>query len=515
MVVPTYDGNHSDEAISRLIAKSKGKPNMEAFFRSKASGRFDILQASESEAQKYTIKINGRIYVYDSTLFDTASDISTALVPILNGEVSLSDDFESYSTFPAIGPLGEWQDIGATLGTFDLISDAIKSRSGLQCLSPDLSSVTIPTGPPPSDLLVAQGLTGFSTDKDLIQHYSFYFKIPADYPGALDTGVTVMHPGFFLVDSTFSVISFLGVWMSYSAGSWKFDLSWWHTGTKTDLATGFEFSLLNDNIYHRCDISFAMDGSVISIEIDEGIIASGTGAFINFGSQILYAGNAVWMFGTAGVHSLPDTYIDDYGIDEPTQIVIASKFDLLDDFLYVKSLPTATPLDVSISSNLAFKNIGLVDQIQEIEDVLFQLLLNRSIDTATGVQLDRVGRIVGLRRAGSQSDSDYRELLLIQIQSNLSNGEINRFIQILKSFTGSTTVSITELFPAALQAIFDGNAPDDIHNRMDAVLAGGVELVLIQAELTDYFGFDGDPDALGFSSVLDITSGGTLAGKVL
>jgi hypothetical protein len=62
-------------------------------------------------------------------------------------------------------------------------------------------------------------------------------------------------------------------------------------------------------------------------------------------------------------------------------------------------------------------------QFQEIEDVLWQLYTERWLSTATGAQLDELGRMLGEPR-GDKNDDDYRAALYARIALNRSNGRI-------------------------------------------------------------------------------------------
>lgn len=192
----------------------------------------------------------------------------------------------------------------------------------------------------------------------------------------------------------------------------------------------------------------------------------------------------------------------------------ALKINTTDEFLYLKPKVTATELTITVTSNLAWRRIGMVDQCQEIEDVLFDLLTERGISTAVGVQLDNIGEIVGLARAGSQSDTEYRVVLLIQIRKNLSFGEGNTLINITAALTNSTVTILGEYFPAAVEIIFDGDRISGLQSIIDSIAMGGVRVSLVEYDGTP-FGFEGDSDVLGFSSTLDTSSGGEFASKVL
>ena len=57
---------------------------------------------------------------------------------------------------------------------------------------------------------------------------------------------------------------------------------------------------------------------------------------------------------------------------------------------------------------------GWMKGVQTTEESLLDLLNNRSILTAFGVQLDYIGKIVGIKRGG-RSDESYREAIQLQI----------------------------------------------------------------------------------------------------
>lgn len=73
----------------------------------------------------------------------------------------------------------------------------------------------------------------------------------------------------------------------------------------------------------------------------------------------------------------------------------------------------------------------LVGPIQSTEDAFQQLLNERSIDTAIGVNLDNIGLIVGQLRNG-YADDDYRRLVRARIATNMSDGSIERMIKIAR-----------------------------------------------------------------------------------
>ena len=89
---------------------------------------------------------------------------------------------------------------------------------------------------------------------------------------------------------------------------------------------------------------------------------------------------------------------------------------------------------------------GWMKGVQTTEDSLFDLLENRSIQTAYGIQLDYIGKIVGAKRGG-RSDESYREYIQLQILINTSEGTPNDILEILSLITNATIVKSFPHYP--------------------------------------------------------------------
>lgn len=84
--------------------------------------------------------------------------------------------------------------------------------------------------------------------------------------------------------------------------------------------------------------------------------------------------------------------------------------------------------------------------VQTTEDRLFSLLNFRSVDTAIGVQLDNIGRLVGARRDGN-SDERFRDRIILQILINNSEGNPKDLLEILSFATNGSIVKYYAHFP--------------------------------------------------------------------
>jgi len=74
----------------------------------------------------------------------------------------------------------------------------------------------------------------------------------------------------------------------------------------------------------------------------------------------------------------------------------------------------------------------LVAPAQALENALWQLLTQRTIDQAIGVQLDALGTIVGRPRDGVTDDEIYRRYVRAQISVNKSHGSVEDILTIAR-----------------------------------------------------------------------------------
>jgi len=131
---------------------------------------------------------------------------------------------------------------------------------------------------------------------------------------------------------------------------------------------------------------------------------------------------------------------------------------------------------------------------QETENVSAELYKMRSIATASGVQLDELGTIVGEPRKGL-SDAEYRSTILTKIFLNASCGQPEFLITFILKTTDSPTVGITEYYPAGVRIEMNADTiPANYYNSVKKAVAAGVGLDLVN--------FNGD----GVPFMFDLTS---------
>lgn len=116
-----------------------------------------------------------------------------------------------------------------------------------------------------------------------------------------------------------------------------------------------------------------------------------------------------------------------------------------------------------------------LESIQEVEDIYEQLLTERGVDTAVGVQLDILGKIVGEPR-NSRTDDDYRPAILLRVAINTSDGTEPKIVEVLTALAG-VPVSLTEVFPAGIIVDVSGVSLADLNSFfgvLDDVVAATV-----------------------------------------
>ena len=155
--------------------------------------------------------------------------------------------------------------------------------------------------------------------------------------------------------------------------------------------------------------------------------------------------------------------------------------------------------------------------VQDIEDAAWPLYDRLDIDSAQGVQLDRIGAIVGLSRSG-WSDRLYRLLLRARIGKNVSHGTIEDVIGVWRLLAQANQVQVVETYPAQIDLYsdtpIDGDLSDFVAALMQQVVAAGVRVsfLAIIFSATNAFGFDPDDSNVGgFGDFNDSEVGAELA----
>lgn len=169
--------------------------------------------------------------------------------------------------------------------------------------------------------------------------------------------------------------------------------------------------------------------------------------------------------------------------------------------------------------NLAKLISSYTDEIQELENAIWNAIVERLPDYAEGAQLDVLGRIVGRRRDGL-GDAAYRAHIKAQVRINQSFGCAADVIEVIK-LVDTVPFHYRDYPVASFVVWFDeppSNAsigrelPDLISQTRAAGVNGLVSFPVDRATARGaFFGSSYDPAlnaARGFSSSYDSTVGG-------
>lgn len=122
----------------------------------------------------------------------------------------------------------------------------------------------------------------------------------------------------------------------------------------------------------------------------------------------------------------------------PTTNIVAGKIDHITDAI------SRLPAQFGSKRKIVAMLTAFVRPAAAIEDALYQLMTQRWIDTAYGVQLDTLGDIVGQLRAGL-TDNEYRLYLSARIATNKSRGGREDLIRIARLIVNDDTIKISVL----------------------------------------------------------------------
>ena len=96
-------------------------------------------------------------------------------------------------------------------------------------------------------------------------------------------------------------------------------------------------------------------------------------------------------------------------------------------------------------------------------------LVKRALDTAVGVQLDVIGRIVGQDR-GTFDEDTYRTFLQGRILVNRSSGTVDQMIELVNTLLpDGASMVVREYYPAAFEIEVIGAVPDWFGNALAAI----------------------------------------------
>lgn len=94
-----------------------------------------------------------------------------------------------------------------------------------------------------------------------------------------------------------------------------------------------------------------------------------------------------------------------------------------------------TELSVVVDNTLKTLQESILTQCNILEQTTEQLITERDLFTARGVQLDHLGYLIGENRNG-RNDDDYLKGLKLRLAINTSSGTVNELIEILQLLLG-------------------------------------------------------------------------------
>lgn len=145
---------------------------------------------------------------------------------------------------------------------------------------------------------------------------------------------------------------------------------------------------------------------------------------------------------------------------------------------------------------------ALASGANDLEENLFDLQVNRTLDNSIGPDLDQWGLLVGEIRGGLP-DRAYRNFIKARVLALTSEGNADRLIEIFDIITDAEEVKYIPCYPAgfALVAYIAEPLEENIRRRIRRTMAlakpGGVEMVLIEATIEP---FTLDDETRGFDT---------------
>lgn len=136
-------------------------------------------------------------------------------------------------------------------------------------------------------------------------------------------------------------------------------------------------------------------------------------------------------------------------------------------------------------SNIQSALVSFDLQFNKIEQVFYDMFTKLWLSDATGEQLDIIGVHVGIPRQGL-SDNDYKDLLEVKIQLNISSGEPESLISAVRILYGTNDIEYAPEYPAKV-GLYVENQTYTLNEALLLLelLPAGVGLILSEELLTE------------------------------
>ncbi len=154
---------------------------------------------------------------------------------------------------------------------------------------------------------------------------------------------------------------------------------------------------------------------------------------------------------------------------------------------------------------------SVVEEVQTLEDLVYDTIQAFLLSSAVGVQLDILGAIVGWARNGLV-DADYRRLILVGIQINRHDGQAENAAKIVSQLLdGAPAVRYRTIWPAHFQLSYDNAGAwtptawrNIIAEQMPRLAVMGVSWELVEGFDDDSFIFDSATRGFDLGGLPDI-----------
>lgn len=151
-------------------------------------------------------------------------------------------------------------------------------------------------------------------------------------------------------------------------------------------------------------------------------------------------------------------------------------------------------------------------QLDELYNSGLQLLNERDLDTAIGLQLDGIGDIVGIKRPQGQSDSIYLWTIKAKILINNTDMTVAKMLNTLSFIFSGKTIRYSNYVNLSPKYVIPGTLTTEeliIFDLIPTTLGVGVAYVSV-VDYETAFSFSNDT-GLGFSTLANPASGGNFA----
>lgn len=161
---------------------------------------------------------------------------------------------------------------------------------------------------------------------------------------------------------------------------------------------------------------------------------------------------------------------------------------------------------------------AFADELQEVQSALYQVLNERSLGDAVGAQLDDIAALLNISREG-KTDNELRSAIQVEIVINFSKSRDSDVVEVLQLLTQANQTQVIEQFPAGINVFLDSLGLSDVATlqlALDKSTGAAVEVHSVVVSDDDgAFGFEGDPQALGFADEGSVSGAGTFVDQII